>query len=288
MKRWTLGSVLTWATEDFQKRGMERPRLEAEVMLAHVLGLKRLELYLSYDKPLDAAELAKYKEAIIRRRSGAPSSYITGTREFWSLRFFVDERVLIPRPETERLVEAALDRMPSGGRMLDLCTGSGCVAAAVASERPDLIVDATDISEEALEVARENIDLLGLASRVTLAAGDLFAPVGAENRYHVITANAPYVRAGEIPGLTPEVRSEPALALDGGADGLDVVRRIIEQAPPFLEANGWLLLEVDPRQVALLTDDIGPRFFDSGAVVLQDLGGRDRVVGWKKGDGGTQ
>ncbi len=288
MKNWTLGSVLSWATEDFQKRGMERPRLEAEVMLAHVLGLKRLDLYLSYDKPLDAVELAKYKEAIIRRRSGAPASYITGVREFWSLTMRVDERVLIPRPETELLVEAALHRAPSGGRLLDLCTGSGCVAAALASERSDLTIDATDISEDALLVARENLDALGLASRVTLAAGDLFSPVVDGNRYHVITANPPYVRTEEIEALTEEVRNEPVRALDGGEDGLDVVRRIIEQAPRFLEPEGWLLLEVDPRQVAHLSDDVGPRFFDSPAVVLRDLGGQDRVVGWKMGEGGTQ
>ncbi len=283
MTSWTVGKVLSWATSDFEKRKVARPRFEAEVLLAEVLGVARLDLYTGFDRPLEGEELGRYREAIVRRRSYEPAAYITGKREFWSRDFAVDARVLIPRPETETLVQEALDRLPEAGRALDLCTGSGCVAIILALERPEVTVDAVDLSAGACEVATANARRHEVGDRVTVMVGDLFSPIDADDRYAVITANPPYIPEGELATLQEEVRQEPALALSGGADGLDVVRRIVEAAPAFLAKEGWLLLEVDPRQTAYLVSEWGPRFFPSKGIVIEDLSGTERVVAWQNG-----
>jgi release factor glutamine methyltransferase len=288
MNSWTLGKVLLWASRDFGDRGIDRPRFEAEVLLAHALGLGRLDLYTGFDRPMEKRELQAYREMIVRRRQGEPVAYITGQKEFWSLDFQVDHRVLIPRPETELLVESVLERAPEGGRVLDLCTGSGCVAVALASERPELLVDAVDISADALCVAQENVARYGLKERVRLIEGDLFEPLETGIRYAVITANPPYVTSAEMATLQNEVQKEPRLALCGGDDGLDVIRRIISAAPAYLKPGGTLILEVASRQTALLLNDIGPAAFQSEGVVFQDLTGEDRVVIWQTAPGGTQ
>lgn len=281
MTDWTAGKVLSWAVEDFKARGFESARLEAELLLAHVLGVSRLSLYTGYDRPLEGTELSAYKQAIVRRRGGEPLAYITGVKEFWSLSFEVTKDVLIPRPDTETLVEAALSRLGAEGRVLDLCTGTGCVAAALASERPGLSIDAVDISQSALAVAARNIERLGLMERVRLFAGDLFEPVLGQT-YDLITANPPYVIDGEIAALQPEVRREPKLALEGGSDGLDVVRRILTDAPRFLKVDASILIEIDPRQVKTLVDEVGPRFFNAIGEVISDLSHTPRVVVFKK------
>ena len=277
MSEWTAGKVLTWATDDFKGRGIESPRLDAELLLGHVLKVGRLSLYTGFDRPLEASELAAYKQVIVRRRAGEPLAYITGEKEFWSLSFKVTPSVLIPRPDTETLVSSALARMGTSGRALDLCTGSGCVAAALASERPDWTVDATDLSSEALAVATENIERLGLVDRVRLLEGDLFAPVQGA-RFDIIVTNPPYVPDGEIDTLQPEVQREPRSALAGGADGLDLVRRIIAAAPDFLNPGASILLEVDPRQMKPLLAEVGPVFFQLPGEVVPDLSHTDRVL----------
>ncbi|MBX3230417.1 MAG: peptide chain release factor N(5)-glutamine methyltransferase [Labilithrix sp.] len=245
-KTWTIGSLVKWATDDFRARGIENPRLDAEVLVAHALGIDRTRVIIESLRPLEGAELAELRELVKRRRAREPIAYLRGTREFYGLTFQVDPRVLIPRPDTEALVECALARsahVSLSMRLLDLCTGSGCVAIAIARQRPTARVVAIDVSAGALEVARTNAYRLG-AYNVAFVESDLFAAVPPQ-RFDVITANPPYVATGEIAGLMADVRDfEPRLALDGGADGLDLVRRILDGAPAYLEAEGVLALEI--------------------------------------------
>ena len=281
MTQWTAGKVLLWAQEDFKKRGIASPRLEAEVLLSEILNIRRLDLYTGFDRPLHENELAEYRHAIVRRRNGEPTAYIVGHREFWSLAFEVTKDVLIPRPDTETLVDAALTRLEDGKRMLDLCTGTGCVAVAVASERPDLLIDAVDLSEAACNVARRNVDKHRFADRIQIHTGDLFAPLE-KHPYDLITANPPYIPSGEMTTLQTEVRQEPALALDGGAEGLDIVWRIIETAPHYLKGGGWLLMEVDPRQTETIVSRIPSAWIDTA--IVPDLSGQARVVALKRSE----
>jgi release factor glutamine methyltransferase len=247
---WTVRRVLGWTTQHFEKLGLDSPRLTAELLLAHVLHVSRIRLYTDLDRPLEAAELGAVRALIVRRASGEPTSYLTGTREFYGRTFAVDPRVLVPRPETELLVEAVLQAVPRDAevRVLDLCTGSGCVGITVALERPRARVLATDTSPGAVEVARANASALGAAERFEARLGDLLAPVEDEAPFDVVVANPPYVPRGEIPTLPPEVRREPQLALDGGPDGLDVVRRIATAAPGRLVTGGLLALEIGDGQ----------------------------------------
>src|SRR5690349_4026028 len=221
---WTPLKLLGWTQEFFAKKGVDAPRLTAEVLLSHALSCDRVRLYLDFDKPLGDPELARYRELVRRRAEGEPTAYLVGRREFFGRPFRVDPRVLVPRPETEQLVEAALAALPVGGRALDLCTGSGCVAVSVALGREGARVVATDVSEDALAVARENATALGAV--VEFATGDLWAAVHGRERFHVIASNPPYIPAKELPGLSREVRREPCIALDGGDDGLALLRRI--------------------------------------------------------------
>ncbi|MCP4199931.1 MAG: peptide chain release factor N(5)-glutamine methyltransferase [Proteobacteria bacterium] len=281
MTSWTTGKVLDWAADDFRKRAFPSPRLEAEVLLTSVLGCRRLDLYTHFDRPLMDNELSAYREAISRRRSGEPTAYIVGKKEFWSLEFDVDPRVLIPRPETETLVEAALGRIPEDSLVLDLCTGSGCVAVALASERPGLSIDAVDISNDACEVAKQNVAKHGLSNRITVIAGDLFQPLSPGRRYDAIVANPPYIPKDEIGLLAPEVKKEPVGALAAGEDGLDVIRRILDQALSFLEPHGWIMMEVDPRQVDELLLHAATARFNADGEAICDLSGRKRIVVWQ-------
>ena len=279
---WTAGKVLGWAATDFRERGVPTPRLEAEVLLAHVLGCRRLDLYTDYERPLDARELRQYREAIARRRRGEPAAYLIGVKEFWSLEIEVSEDVLVPRPESEILVEACLDRVSSGA-VLDLGTGSGCLAVALAREGDGLSVHAVDVSPAACDVARRNVERHGLGERVTVFTGDLYDAIPAGERYEAIVTNPPYVIDEEIAILADEVRCEPRLALAGGADGLDVIRRIIQGAPQHLKPSGWLLTELDPRQAATVATDLGPTALGVAGEIIKDLSGRDRVVAFQLG-----
>ena len=246
---WTVRRVLGWTSQHFEKLGLDSPRLTAELLLAHVLRTSRVRLYTDLDRPLEAAELAAYRALIARRAAGEPTQYLTGVREFYGRPFAVDPRVLIPRPETELLVEAVLQELPAREcRILDLCTGTGCVGITLALERPGATVVATDSSVAAAEVARANAANLGAAGRVDVRVGDLFGPVEQEPPFDVVVSNPPYVPSGEIPTLSAEVRREPAAALDGGEDGLDVVRRIVTGASRWLLPGGLLALEIGDRQ----------------------------------------
>jgi release factor glutamine methyltransferase len=276
---WTVRRVLGWTAQHFEKLGFDSPRLTAEVLLAHVLHTSRVRLYTDLERPLEAAELAAYRGLIARRATGEPTHYLTGTREFYGRPFAVDARVLVPRPETELLVEAVLQALPRDRdvRVLDLCTGSGCVGITLVLERPGVRVLATDVSPAAVEVSRANAAALGAADRFEARAGDLFAPVEGEAPFDAVVANPPYVPRGELPTLPAEVRREPVLALDGGPDGLDVVRRIAAAAPRCLVPGGLLALEIGDGQgpaVHSLLEAAG-----YGSVRIQrDLARHDRLA----------
>jgi release factor glutamine methyltransferase len=278
---WTVGRVLAWVTEDFAARGLDTPRLEAELLLCHALGCNRIQLIIDRDRPLIPDELATYRGLVARRRNREPVAYLRGEREFFGHRFLVDRRVLVPRPDTETLVEVALERTRDRnmfGRLLDVCTGSGNVALSFAKQRPTWRVIATDVSPEAIEVASHNAVRLGLAWSVSFATGDLFAPVAAEPSFDLITANPPYIPTREIEELAADIRDhEPRLALDGGEDGLSVVRRLVEEAPRHLVAGGLLALEIGSDQGQAVRDlMLRSGWGDVG--VKQDLGQRDRIV----------
>jgi release factor glutamine methyltransferase len=239
---WTPLRLLGWTQGFFAQKAVDAPRLTAELLLAHALGCDRLRLYLDFDKPLGAPELARYRELVRRRSDGEPTAYLTGVREFFGHRFAVDPRVLVPRPETELLAEAALAALPEAGAALDLGTGSGALALSLKLGRPGARVTAVDCSAEALAVAQANAAALG--AEVTLLLGDLFGPVAPADRFDVIVSNPPYLPTAELAGLQREVRREPRLALDGGPDGLGVLRRIVAEAPRWLGPGGTLVLEM--------------------------------------------
>ncbi len=246
---WTIEAIVRWATDDFRGRGIDSPRLDAELLLAHALGATRMQLIVDSKRPLAAPELARFRELVKRRRVREPVAYLLGEREFYGRKFRVDKRVLVPRPDTETLVEVALKRTRARSmsmRALDICTGSGCVATTLGRERVTSHVLATDLSADALAVARDNALRLG-AYNVAFRRADLFA--GIAGPFDVITANPPYIPSAEIATLDADVRDfEPRGALDGGADGLDLVRRVVDGARALLEDGGILAVEVGSGQ----------------------------------------
>ncbi len=276
---WTIARVARWATDDFCARGLDSPRLEAEVLLAHALGVPRINLFLELERPLSADELARYRALITRRRAREPVAYLIGEREFYGRSFRVDARVLVPRPDTEALVDVALRRTASRalyGRALDVCTGSGCVAVTIARERPTWRVTATELSADALDVARDNAHRLG-AHTLALLEGDLFAPV-AGRRFELVTANPPYIPDTEIDTLDADVRDfEPRLALSGGADGFQVTRRVIAEAGEVLAPRGVLALEIMAGTSAEVTERLRAARFED-VEVTRDHTGLERVV----------
>jgi release factor glutamine methyltransferase len=281
---WTILEVLQWTTARFQERGLASPRLDAELLAAHAFGLSRVQLYMQFDRPLLGPELTAFRELVKRRQAGEPVAYLTGRKEFWSLDLTVDARVLVPRPDTETAVEEALARLDaraaeSPPRVADIGTGSGAIALALAKTRPAAQVFAVDVSPDALAVARANAERLALA--VTFLEGSLVEPLRGLEPFDLLVANLPYVRAGDIAGLAAEVRTEPRLALDGGADGLDLVRRLIADAPAVLAPGGALVLEIGDGQAgetAALCRSAGFQDVQARA----DLGGIERVVSGRR------
>ncbi|MBW2101229.1 MAG: peptide chain release factor N(5)-glutamine methyltransferase [Deltaproteobacteria bacterium] len=288
-RRWTIKRLLEVTAEYLKTKGIENPRLDAEVLLAQTLGLDRVGLYLRLDQPLTEKELSGYRSLVRRRAAREPLQYITGRQEFWSLAFKVTPDVLIPRPETEVLVEEALRRIPAGAqgmplRILDLGTGCGAVAVAVAKEREHARVWATDISSGALSVAEENAALHGVAGRITFLPGNLFAPLaGLGLFFHLIVSNPPYVRSDELAELAPEVRDfEPPGALDGGPDGLAIVREILTRAPDYLAPGGWVLVEMAPPQEQAASAFVRGLGAYEEPVHIKDYQDRFRVLGAQK------
>lgn len=273
---WTVLKVLQWTQQRFRERGVPSARLDAELLLCEVLKLDRVGLYVRHDQPLAKAELAAYRDLIKRRLGGEPVAYLLGRQEFWSLPFKVDGRVLIPRPETEGVVEATLELLKArrAPAIADLCTGSGAIAIAVAHERPDARVVAVDLSADALAVAAAN--MAACEVDVELRQGDLLAPLGQE-RFDVITVNPPYIPEGDFAGLPAEVRCEPRLALLGGPDGLGVIRRLFAGTPGALADEGALVMEIGAGQAEAVTA-LGRAAGFSEVSVRKDLAGIERVV----------
>jgi release factor glutamine methyltransferase len=283
-KVWCIKTLLETATDYLLKKGIENARLNAEVLLAYQLQVKRISLYLNFDQPLTEKELSGYRFLIKRRLKHEPLQYITGTQEFWSLAFQVNPHVLIPRPETEILVDQALTLTESFHEaplhILDLGTGSGVISVSMAKEVPEALILATDISEEALVVARGNARNHGVLDRITFLQGDLFEPLMPEKPiFHLILSNPPYVCTHEIQGLFPEVAlHEPKIALDGGKDGMNSLKKIIRQAPQFLCPGGWLLLEMSPYQVENALLALAEAGTYQNETKIEDYSHRQRVV----------
>ena len=311
--RWTVKDVLLWTTSRFEERGLATPRLDAEILTAHALGLPRLQLYVQFDRPLLPDELTAIRESVKRRQAGESVAYVVGKKEFWGLELAVDARVLVPRPDTETLVDEALARIgraprarvtraadagqtaadaaqtegepvappaapapaKAAPRVADVGTGSGAIAVALAKERPDATIFATDRSPDALAVARANAERHGAA--VTFLEGDLEAPLIPHAPFDLIVANLPYIPTGDLARLAPEVRAEPARALDGGADGLALVRRLVAAAPGLLAPGGALALEIGAGQ-APETARLCVAAGLADVRVVRDLGAVERVV----------
>ncbi len=271
---WTSLALVRWTTGYFERHGVASPRLDAELLLAHALGVRRLDLYLRFEEPIPEPARTGFRDLVRRRaRERVPVAYLTGKREFWSLSFEVTPATLIPRPETEVLVRVLVGLAP--GRLADLGTGCGAIAAAVASAVPGCDVVALDVSPDALEVARANLLRLSLAERVRLLVGD--GPRDLPGDYDVIASNPPYIPSGDLAGLAPELRHEPRVALDGGADGLAVISAFLRDAPARLRSGGVIAFEVGLGQAAAverLLREAGARATD----LHKDLAGVERVV----------
>ena len=284
---WTVRRILEWTTAFFTRKTVDAPRLSAELLLAHVLACPRIKLYTDYERPLSEHDLARMRALVQRAAEQEPIAYLTGRAHFFNLEFEVTRDVLIPRPDTETLVENVMQfvRHQPGmeaPRVLDLCTGSGCVAAAVAHHLKAAFVVATDISPAAVAVARRNVERLKLTERVVVEEGDLFEPVARlvdARPFHLIVSNPPYIASGRIAGLDRSVRDyEPVQALDGGVDGLTLHRRIFEESTKHLLPGGRLYLEIAFDQGDLARETAGRYETFEDVRVLKDHAGKDRVL----------
>lgn len=293
---WTIIKLLNWAADYFTAKGIDSPRLDAELLLSHALGLRRIDLYLQFDKAPLPAELATFKELVRRRAAREPVAYILGRKEFWSRQFVVTRDVLIPRPETEILVAAVIDlcrRWQVGDGLekatpltgIDVGTGSGIIAVTLLAEVPQLQVTAIDVSEAAIAVARENAQKHGVADRIEFVQASIFDLSSAEVRmsaanekFNLIVSNPPYIVSSKITELAPEIaRYEPAVALDGGADGLDFYRSLVPFAATHLDPGGAVAVEIGEEQGLKVSAMFRASGF-SEVAILKDHARHDRVV----------
>ena len=283
-RSWTILQLVKWTTGYFQRHALDRARSEAEILLAHSLGMRRIDLYLNHDKPLGKDELSRFKALIKRRVKREPLAYITGAREFWSLTLAVNPSVLIPRPETECLVEVVLPVLDNTGgstkRVLDLGTGSGAVVIALAHERPEHRYVATDRSLAALQTARENACSHQVNHRIDWFCGCWEQALAPDRGiFDLIVSNPPYIRSHDLNNLQPEIRNhEPSMALDGDEDGLACLRRIIVTACRFLRIGGMLAIEMGCDQandVLTIARQVG--CYDTPRI-YKDYSGHDRVA----------
>jgi release factor glutamine methyltransferase len=289
---WTILATLRWTADYFGARGVAEPRASAEILLAHTLGVSRLDLYLRYDQPLNPEELARFKTLMVRRREGEPVAYLTGHREFWSLDIRVTPDVLIPRPETETLVAAALEAAkephpetqnlkpetsPAWGA--EVGVGSGAVVIALARELPQLAWVGLDRSGAALAVARDNARRHGVLQQVHFLQADLLAALKPAATFALLVANLPYVPRAEWERLPREIKAfEPPGALLGGQDGLDLIRPLIRQAQHYVKGGGWVLLEVGDQQAPQVADLFGKTDAYDRIETIKDFSGMERVV----------
>ncbi len=275
----TVLEIIKRTTEFLEKRGVEGARLNAELLIGHALGLKRMQLYLQFERPLTEPELEKIRPLVKRRGNREPLQYIIGETDFSGLKLKADRRALIPRPETEYLIEQVLGRVTTPpAAILDLGTGSGAIALALATKYPSATVTAVDQSTDALALARENAEALGLTSRVTFINSDWFTAVPAEARYQLIVANPPYLSDAEVGEAQPEVKDfEPLAALSAGPDGAADLRQILREAHPHLTPGGLLACETgiaQHSQLQPLAAELGYGRTES----LRDLTGRERYL----------
>ena len=284
---WTIGRILKWTEDYFAQKGIENPRLDAEVLLGHVLHKQRIYLYVHFDEPLQAAELAAFREMIKQRINHVPVAYILGEKEFMGLTFKVTEATLVPRPDTEILVQGAVERLRQSGQekpqIADIGTGTGAVGLSVLHFVKDAQLDTVDISPKAREVAEKNAADLELEDRAHFFTGDLLAPLQGKC-YTAILSNPPYIPAKDIAGLAADVRvSEPHTALDGGEDGLDFYRRLCAEAPAMLNDGGFMAFEVGIEQAQAVAALAKENPLIERTEILKDYAGIDRVVvAWKK------
>ncbi|MBN1356112.1 peptide chain release factor N(5)-glutamine methyltransferase [bacterium] len=282
---WTIRELLAWTTQYFASLKISSPRLDAEILLAHSLKLERLQLYLDADRPVTEPERSRFRELIRKRAGRIPVAYLTGTREFWSLPVRVTRAVMIPRPETESLVRVVLEAHAGESRNIAVCdmgTGSGCITMALAGELAEAVFWCSDISRDALAVARSNFRSLGILHRTHLEHGDWFQPMDTLRdpvRFDVICSNPPYIPSRDLLyNVEPEIgRYEPNIALDGGADGLKYYPVLAEGAMKYLNEGGMIAVEIGNGQA----DDVMGIFKESGLVrerVVQDDFHTDRIV----------
>ena len=284
---WTIGRILKWTEQYFEQKGVESPRLDAEVLLSHLLKKQRIYLYVHFDEPLQAEELAAYREMIKKRVAHVPVAYILGEKEFMGLTFQVTADTLVPRPDTEILVQAAVDALkgmpPEAHRFADIGTGSGAICLSVLHFTENTEADTVDISSGARAVAEQNAAALGLTERITFHTGDLLEPIK-DKTYTAILSNPPYIPQADIETLAPEVRcKEPMTALCGGADGLDFYRRLCAEAPDMLLAGGFMAFEVGIHQAETVANLAKEHPLIERTEIIKDYAGIDRVVvAWRK------
>ncbi len=280
---WTTRTLLAWMGKAFADEGLDSPRLSAEILMAHVLGCERLGLYTAADRPASADELSSLRALTARALKHEPVQYLTEDARFYGMDLKTDRRALIPRPSTETLVDAVIEHLRSeeapDGSVLDLCTGSGCVALALARALQGRSVVATDVSADALALAAENAVALGLAERVVFRQGSLFAAVEPGERFAAIATNPPYIPDHEWGDVEPNVKDhEPHLALRGGGDGLDLVRPIVQGAAEWLEPGGLLAVEI----ASCTAEEVRAMLEAQGSFervrALKDFEGLDRVA----------
>ncbi len=282
---WTILQLLEWTTNYLRDHGAPSPRLDAEVLLAFARGCQRIELYMAFDQPATTEVRDRFRALVRQRATGAPVAYLVGAREFFSRSFKVSSEVLIPRPETEFVITTLLDcARQSGGaaqpfRIVDVGTGSGILAITAALELPQSQVTALDISPAARAIAEENAATHGVLKRVEFVQSDICSSLPAERSWDFVISNPPYVSHAELAGLAKDVRDfEPSLALDGGPDGLSVIRRLIPQSAACLKAGGWLILEISPMlQPAVVALIVAEEGFDTPQE-RRDLAHLPRVV----------
>jgi release factor glutamine methyltransferase len=277
--KWTIKEILEWTTGYFKTKGIRSARLDAEVLLGHALNVDRLHLYLNFEKPLLPSERMRFRELVRRRALREPVSLIIGKKEFRSLSFKVKRGVLVPRPDTETLVQTVLDIISSITRpkILEIGVGSGAVSIALAHERPDAIIYANDVNPLALELARENALNAGVSTSLSIFGGDMFSALKNGTKFDVICSNPPYIPDHVIETLDPEIDYEPIRALKGGPEGLDVIAEMVSQAPEFLSRPGRLAMEIGFDQVEKVSQLLRAEGL-AGERVARDLSGKPRVI----------
>ena len=284
---WTVQRILQWTTVFLEQKDIESARLEAELLLACARNCPRIRLYTDFEEPLTDPERSRMRDYVKRRAACEPLAYITGQREFYGREFSVGTGVLIPRPETETLVDVCLEQIPQDqpARICEAGFGSGCISVTLARQRPRLQISASDLSEQAMEFAQANISEHDVEDQIQLYLGDGCQPLlSTGQQFDGLVSNPPYIREDELPALAPEVaQHEPRMALVSGQDGLDMVRQLAKSAPDLLKPGGWIALEVDPAQCPAVDRILAQHGFVD-ITIHKDLSTHDRVVSARRAD----